>query len=111
MLIGGAGNDTFIFNSALVAGNIKTILDFNVVNDIIHLDDVVFMGLATGNLAASAFAANTTGLDTTASDRIIYDTLTGKLFFDSDGNGANDPVLFVTLTAGLALTNSDFFVF
>ena len=111
VLIGGAGNDTFIFNSALVAGNIKTISDFNVVNDMIHLDDAVFMGLATGNLAASAFAANTTGLATTASDRIIYDTLTGKLFFDNDGNGANDPVLFVTLTAGLALTNSDFFVF
>ena len=111
VLIGGAGNDTFIFNSALVAGNIETISDFNVVDDMIHLDDAVFMGLATGNLAASAFAANTTGLATTASDRIIYDTLTGKLFFDSDGNGANAPVLFATLTAGLALTNSDFFVF
>ena len=111
VLIGGAGNDTFIFNSALVAGNIETISDFNVVDDMIHLDDAVFMGLATGNLAASAFAANTTGLATTTSDRIIYDTLTGKLFFDSDGNGANAPVLFATLTAGLALTNSDFFVF
>ncbi len=110
-LNGGTGNDTFIFNSTPGVGNIDRISDFNVVDDTIRLEDAVFMGLAGGTLAANAFAANTTGLAATASDRVIYETDTGGLYFDSDGVGGAARVQFATLTAGLALTNADFFVF
>ncbi len=111
VLTGGAGNDTFIFNSAPGAANVDSISDFSVVHDSIHLDDAVFVGLATGTLAANAFAANATGFAATPSDRIIYETDTGALFFDSDGVGGAARVQFATLTPGLALTSSDFFVF
>jgi hypothetical protein len=33
-----------------------------------------------------------------ASDRIIYDTDTGKLFYDDDGKGGHDSVLFAVLS-------------
>ena len=110
-MIGGAGNDTFIFNTALGVGNIDRITDFNVADDTIRLDDAIFVGLATGTLAASAFAANLTGQAATASDRIIYETDTGRLYYDSDGVGSTARVQFATLSTGLALTNTDFFVF
>ena len=110
-LLGGAGNDTFVFNTALSATNVDRINDFNVVEDRIRLDDTVFSGLATGSLSASAFAANLTGAATDALDRITYETDTGRVYFDADGNGVGARIHFATLTANLDLTNADFFVF
>ena len=110
-MIGGAVTDTFVFNSALGSGNVDRIRDFNVADDTIRLDDAVFVGLARGTLSASAFAANVTGRATDALDRIIYETDTGRLYFDADGSGAGARVHFATLSASLALTSADFFVF
>ena len=45
-----------------------------------------------------------------ASDRIIYNSATGALYFDVDGVGGAAQVQFATLTAGLALTAADFTV-
>ena len=96
-MIGGAGNDTFIFNSALGAGNIDGISDFNVTDDTIHLDDAVFTALTTAStLATDAFAANADGFATTAVHRIIYETDTGQLYYDSDGDGVNERVQFAS---------------
>ncbi|NKC34333.1 calcium-binding protein, partial [Roseomonas sp. BU-1] len=110
-MLGGAGNDTFIFNAALGAGNIDTIVDFNVLEDQIRLDSAIFLGLSTGTLASGAFAANLTGQPATGLHRITYETDTGRLFYDSDGVGSAARVQFADLTSGLALTSSDFFVF
>ena len=107
-LLGGSGADTFVFNSTLGTANVDQISDFSAVDDTIHLENSVFTGLTTGTLAASAFAANTTGNAGDSSDRIIYETDTGKLYFDLDGNGAGARVQFATLSANLSLTNSDF---
>ena len=111
-LSGGAGNDIFVFNTALNAStNVDTITDFNVANDTVHLENAIFTALtATGALASAAFRANTTGLAGDATDRIIYETDTGKLFYDADGTGATAGIHFATLQTGLALTNADFFV-
>ena len=46
-----------------------------------------------------------------ASDRIIHETDTGKLFYDGDGFGTAAAVRFATLSAGLLLTAADFYVF
>ena len=81
------------------------------IDDTIRLDDAVFVGLAAGNLAASAFAANLTGNSTDEFDRITDETDTGRLYFDADGSGAGARVHFATLSANLALTNGDFYVF
>ena len=107
-MTGGLGNDAFRFDSALGAGNIDTIGDYGVADDVIQLDDAVFTGLAAGALAAGAF--NTGAAATQADDRIIYNSATGALLFDADGNGAGAAVQFATLAGGLALTASEFLV-
>ena len=111
ILLGGAGNDTFVFNTALSAANVDRMSDFNVDEDMIRLENAVLTGLASGTLSVSAFAMNLTGLATDALDRIIYETDTGRLYFDADGNGVGARVQFATLAANLALTNEEFFVF
>ena len=96
-----------MFNTALAA-NVDTITDFDPVNDLVDLAHAVFTTLPTGALSASAFFAGPAAHD--ADDRIIYDSSTGKLFYDADGNGAGAQVQFATLSTGLAVTEHDFFV-
>ncbi|HEV2815915.1 MAG TPA: M10 family metallopeptidase C-terminal domain-containing protein [Allosphingosinicella sp.] len=107
-LMGFAGADTFQFTTALGGGNIDAILDFATGTDKIALDDAVFTGLAPGALSAGAFVTGTQAGD--ADDRIIYNSATGQLFFDADGNGAGAAVQFATLSTGLSLAASDFTV-
>ena len=76
--------------------------------DKIYLDNAVFGVLADGALAAGAFRSGTAAAD--ADDRIIYNSATGALFYDADGNGAGAAVQFATLSTGLALSASDFLV-
>ncbi|MCE8519324.1 flagellar biosynthesis protein FlgM, partial [Ruegeria pomeroyi] len=102
------GNDTFVFSTALGAGNIDTIRDYSVADDQIELASAIFTGLSAGTLGANAFVANTSGTAQTADHRIIYDTDSGALFFDADGNGAGAAQQFAILTTGLSLTNADF---
>ena len=111
-LTGGSGNDGFLFNTALnVTTNVDRITDYNVSADTIDLENGIFTALTTtGSLAAAAFRASTTGLAGDINDRIIYETDTGKLFYDPNGNAAGGSLHFATLTAGLALTNADFLV-
>jgi serralysin len=110
-LTGLGGNDIFMFNTALGGGNIDAITDFSVADDTIRLDDAIFANIAsTGVLTAAQFAANASGTAQDASDRIIYETDTGKLFYDENGSAAGGAVQFATLDAGLALTNADFFI-
>ncbi len=110
-MTGGAGADSFQFSTALGAGNIDTITDFNVAADTIRLENAVFTGLAAGSLSSAAFRRNDTGIAGDSSDRIIYETDTGNLYFDADGTGAGGRVRFAVLDMELVLTNLDFLVF
>jgi Ca2+-binding RTX toxin-like protein len=109
-LTGLGGADSFLFDTALNgATNIDVITDFNVADDTIMLDDDVFSSsLGLGNIASSEFVIGAAALD--ANDRIIYNDVTGALYYDSDGNGGTAQVQFATLSAGLALTSTDFLV-
>ena len=93
-LIGGAGADKFLFNTALnAATNVDAITDMTAGVDIIRLDDAVFAGIgAVGVLNADAFHIGAAAAD--AQDRIVYNSATGELFFDSNGNAAGgiDPL-------------------
>lgn len=110
ILTGGAGHDRFFFETALTA-NVDTVTDFNVAEDTLVLDHAIFAALTAGGyLAAGAFAANTTGLAGDASDRVIYETDTGKLFYDANGSAAGGAVQFATVAHDLALTHNDFLV-
>jgi Ca2+-binding RTX toxin-like protein len=108
-LTGGLGNDQFLFTTALGAANIDTVTDFNPVNDYLRLENAIFTGLAVGYLSAAAFVVGTAAAD--ASDRIIYNSATGAVFFDADGTGAGVAQQFATLSTGLALAAGDIYVF
>jgi Ca2+-binding RTX toxin-like protein len=110
-ITGGAGNDTFVFDLAPSPSEIDCIKDFSVVDDTINLASAIFGKLPSGTLAASSFSANLTGAAQDASDRVIYETDTGRVYFDADGTGSIASVHFATVTANLALTQADFFVF
>lgn len=109
-LTGGSGSDVFVFSSTLGATNVDTITDF-VVADQIHLDSAIFDALSAGALSGSDFvsgAGAVAGLDST--DRIIYNTTTGDLYYDADGNGGVAAVKFATLgtTTHPTMTASEF---
>ncbi|MBA3526405.1 MAG: calcium-binding protein [Sphingomonas sp.] len=109
-LTGGAGGDGFVFDSAPHSKtNVDQIFDFSGPEDTIYLDRAVFSAIGPGELAVGAFHSGTAAVD--ADDRIIYDSATGNIFYDADGNGAGASVLFAQVTAGTALTNADFFGF
>lgn len=109
---GEAGLDVFIFNSTLNGStNVDSIQDFNVVNDEVRLQDSIFTQLSgTGALTAAEFVKNTSGDAEDASDRIIYETDTGKLFYDADGNGSGGKIQFATLINKADISEADFFI-
>jgi Ca2+-binding RTX toxin-like protein len=107
-LLGGDGGDIFAFTTGLGTTNVDGIADFASGVDRICLDDAVFTGLGTGTLAANLFVVGTTAGD--ADDRILYDSATGALFYDADGNGAGGAIQFASLGAGVLLSASDVFV-
>jgi Ca2+-binding RTX toxin-like protein len=109
-LVGGAGQDSFMFDTALnSATNVDQIADFTVNYDKIRLDSDVFTQAgALGTLDANAFHTGLTAAD--SSDRIVYDSTTGNIYYDADGSGAGAQVLFAHVIAGTALTNSDFII-
>ncbi len=111
-LTGGTGADAFVFNTTLnSSSNVDTVTDFSVADDTIWLENAVFKTLTkTGALASSAFFASTAGVAHDSNDRIIYETDTGNLYYDSNGNAAGGQVLFAHLKAGLALTYQDFHI-
>jgi len=87
-LSGGAGRDTFVFDAAVGAANIDTVTDFNSIEqDKIQLSRTVFSGLTqTGALTESQFYAGAGAKKAhDSSDRIIYDTNTGIIYYDPDG--------------------------
>ncbi|MGB3930769.1 MAG: Ig-like domain-containing protein, partial [Sphingobium sp.] len=107
ILTGGAGADQFRFSTALGASNVDTITDFSVVDDTISLASAIFAAAEpAGVLQADAFAIGAAAAD--ASDRIIYNSATGQLFYDADGSGSGAAVVFATIGTGLALTSADF---
>jgi len=113
ILTGGAGADAFLFNTVLNAStNVDRITDFSVVADTMRLDNAVMAGLGAtlGTLAAAKFWKSTAGLAHDADDRIIYDTDSGRLFYDANGSAAGGAVHFATIGVSLALTNADFVV-
>jgi len=106
-LTGGSGNDSFRFNAK--TEGIDTITNFNVADDTIQVSATGFAGgLVVGTLLASQFIIGASA--TTSAHRFGYDSGNGKLWFDSDGNGATAAIQIATLSTGLGLTNVDIVV-
>jgi hypothetical protein len=79
---GGAGNDTFVFNTKLGATNIDTITDFTV-GDKIALAGSIFSKLKGDKDLSDNFKSSATDNN----DYLIYESSTGKLYYDADGSG------------------------
>lgn len=45
-----------------------------------------------------------------AGDRILYDSATGQIWYDSDGTGAAAKILFATLAIGTSVSAADFLI-
>jgi hypothetical protein len=110
-LAGGVGADRFVFDSSLSAAtNIDTILDFTPGEDQIVLDRAIFTTLNAGSRLSSAALRSGPGVVSaaTAADRLLYDSNTGTLAYDADGNGAIDsPVPFAVLANRPNLSSAD----
>lgn len=102
-LSGGAGDDTFLFNTP-VSATYSRISDFNTSGaDNITLDRTVFAALTNGSsLSPSELRVGTSFTNT--SQRIRYNSSTGDLFYDVDGSGAAPSVLFATLVSKPTIT-------
>jgi Ca2+-binding RTX toxin-like protein len=112
-LTGGGGSDVLLFDTRLNASrNVDSIAGFVAKDDTIQLENAVFSRFTTegATLSAANFKANAAGVATDRNDFIVYDTVSGKLFYDADGNGAGAAVQFATLVGAPAITAADFLV-
>lgn len=108
-LIGGEGNDTFVFDHDPISGESNIIEDFTVGQDKIWLKAEIFNISDLGTLKAEAFTTGTNAV--LESQRLIYDTLTGTLYFDADGSGTADAAMEIaTFSNKPLLTATDFWV-
>src|SRR6185436_17266189 len=87
----------FLFDEAGNA-NADTLTDFQVGIDKIALDNDRFgkLGATIGELNPENFWSGAEAH--AASDRVIYDTVSGKLYYDPDGTGEKAQVLIATLS-------------
>ncbi len=107
-LSGGEGNDAFVFNARVSAGNADRIADFTWGEDSLYLEYDVFKKLGQTLTGTEFYAAAGAVKAHDKSDRIIYNTDTGKLYYDDDGKGSHAPVLVATLVDKPLLTVDDF---
>lgn len=108
-LKGFGGNDAFLFDSALRPGNVDRVLSFSPADDVIRLDNVVFTGLPVGGLAGAKFKDIASG-PVDPSDRILYNSDSGAVYFDANGSGPGARKLFAVIENDPVLTAADFFV-
>ena len=113
-LTGGQGKDTFWFDSAPSATTNKdSILDFVSGTDKLQFSKSVLTKLGiVGQFAAGddRFWSNTTGQAFDAEDRLIYNTVSGELFYDSNGNATGGAVLVEVLATAPVLAATDIWV-
>lgn len=112
-LWGGGGADTFVFREMGTA-NADRISDFATGSDKLHLDDAAFAAIGMmGNFFTDdvRFKANSSGTATDTSDRVVFNTSTGQLYYDADGSGSGAaPQLIATVQAGAMVASSDIVV-
>ncbi|MBD2040177.1 calcium-binding protein [Microcoleus sp. FACHB-672] len=113
-LIGGADADYFIFYTISEVSEGSDAIDFNALEgDKIVFSDSGFgdrvtttTGVIPGSLLSSQFVIGVGA--TNSNHRVIYNSSTGALFFDSDGSAAGAQVQIASLPTSLALTSNDF---
>jgi uncharacterized protein len=105
-LTGNAGSDTFVLRNTFADRDFIT--DFVSGTDIIEVNSGLFDGGLTGGVLAADQFLSGAGITaaTTAEQRFIYDSTTGNLRFDADGNGAGASVIIAGLADYLGVTGT-----
>ncbi|CAA9425266.1 Alkaline phosphatase [uncultured Microcoleus sp.] len=121
VLNGGAGLDVFVFSGTTADGG-DLITNYSIADDVINLDSTGFAAFTTGSgpLGSSFYAYSSTVSDVTVfeatltgpSIMAIYDGLSTKLYYDSNGSTVGGNSLFATVDVNLGPTgNSELFLF
>ena len=105
VLVGGKWKDVFVYLSP--EDGIDDIRDFKVKQDKIGFDDGQFSVLGT-SVDATEFVVGTDA--TTADQHVIYDSVTGNLYWDEDGVGGTGKIQLAHLDKGPQLTTANFSV-
>ena len=100
-LTGGAGKDKFVLNGA--GTGINYIMDFSSKDDVLQVDQIDYQVNHKGVLAVGQFHLGAHAAD--SSDRFIYNSKSGALFYDADGNGSGKQAQIAQLNAHSSLTN------
>ena len=111
-LWGGTGNDVFVFRE-MGAPNADRMGDWDSGSDEMHLDDAAFAAIgAMGDFTAgdARFKANASGTATDASDRVVFNSSTGQLYYDADGSGGGAAQLIATVQSGATVVATDIVV-
>lgn len=108
-LTGGADFDHFFLLGALADHGLTTITDMTHGGDRIHIDAAWGGGFTSRVLSTAQFLSGA-GVTEAAlsSQRIVYDTTTGNLYFDVDGKDGAAAVLIANLSNLEAITRQDF---
>jgi Ca2+-binding RTX toxin-like protein len=104
-LTGGAGSDVFIFSSRL--DNMDRITDFTHGQDDIGLHRSIFNTIGS-SLEVTELKIGTQATD--ANGYIIYDSASGYLYYDLDGNGLGKQFAFAQVREGTVLDTTDFVI-
>ena len=122
VLNGGAGLDVFVFTGTSTGGG-DLITNYSIADDVINLDKTGFAGLTTGaGLLSPSFykysstvsvSVTTVELSLTGpSIMAIFDGLSTKLYYDSNGSTPGGSNLFATVDVNLGVSgNSELFLF
>ncbi|MDP4299846.1 calcium-binding protein, partial [Leptothrix discophora] len=112
LLVGGTGADVFLFDTTPNATTNLDVVSGLEAADQFALSTGVFTGIGgAGALAAANFysGAGLTGSTSAAQGAGIYfDTTSGGIYYDADGQGGAASVQVATVTGGAAVTSSQF---
>ncbi|HEX4926849.1 MAG TPA: hypothetical protein VFV74_02485 [Burkholderiales bacterium] len=109
-LDGGGDRDHFVFSSYGPA-DADVVRSFATAWDDLEFDASAFSALGApgdfGSGDARFYAASGASSGHDAADRLIYDTSTGRLYYDDDGSGSHAAQLVATLEGAPSLAASD----
>jgi Ca2+-binding RTX toxin-like protein len=119
-LVAGLGIDVLVFDTKPANTAVDVIKDFVHLGDKISLENSVFTALAaTGPLSSELFVSaiditGAAGATVASDDRLLYDSDSGHLYYDSNGSASGGRVLIATVwsdsTHHPALSAADFIV-
>ena len=108
VLTGGSGADKFVFDDPDGPASADKLKDFRHGEDKLLLDRFDFRSIGATLDAGEFYAKAGAKHAHDGNDRIIYDTKSGKLYYDHDAKGGDPAELIATLTNKAHLDHHDF---